>query len=294
MVDKSSQAEIQGIDIDKLSKGFADEEIVFKKFVINSTTKAREIRWYKKTAGYLDTATTTGITGTLISNVASKARPFVTEQGWTRQTSYIRKYMVESPWLSDEDLKDSDVDILATNVRDLVRAVARKVDIRIWDVITESQTPVNINTAAATGTGWDDTTNGNPILDILTGLKNIRSYSYNPNGCVLAMNPIEHMHLINYLITVKGSSIPNFSSQQLKKSVVMEILGCNVLVSQNATTDYAAMWIPDTSAKWKSFTPITSTVITDEGIGKKIRVWESGECLLEHPRSVHLITDTIT
>jgi hypothetical protein len=133
MVDTSAQKEIRGIDIDKLAKGFADEELVLKNFVTNSTTKAREIRWYQKTAGFLTaTPSTENITSSLIPNVAFKARPFVTEQSWTRQTSYIRKYFVESPWLSDEDIKDSDIDLLATNMRDLVRAVQNQVDIRIY------------------------------------------------------------------------------------------------------------------------------------------------------------------
>ena len=40
--------------------------------------------------------------------------------------------------------------------------------------------------------------------------------------------------------------------------------------------------------------PITSVVIDDPGIGKKIRVWEEGVALLTDPKSAHLITDTIT
>lgn len=294
MADTNAMADIRGLDIDKLAKGFADEEFVFKRFVVNSTTSAREIRWYKKTSGVLDTSDTSGITASHVSNVSFKSRPFVTEQSWTRQTSYVRKYFVESPLISEEDIKDTDIDILATNVRDLVRAVAFQVDARIWNVITESLTPVNINTAAATGTGWDDTTNGNPVLDILNGKQQIRTNNYNPEGCIIAMNPIEHKHLLNYLITVKGASIPQFSSEKVRSGVVMEILGCNVVVSTNATTDYVAMWVPERAATWKSFMPITSTTIEDKGIGIKIRVWEEGECILTDPKAVHLITDTIT
>jgi hypothetical protein len=294
MADNSAQAEIRGINIDKLAKGFADEENVFKKFVTVSKTSAREIRWYKKTAGFLDSTDTSAITGSQIANTAFKSLPVVVEQSWTRQTSYIRKYFVESPLLSDEDIKDSDIDILATNVRDLTRAVARQVDKRIYDVITESLSPSDINTAAAVGNGWDDSTNGNPVTDILVGKQNIRSNGYNPEGCVLAINSIEHKNLLVWLISTKGSSIPNFSSEKVKTGVVMEILGCNVLVSENATTDYAAMWVPSRSATWKSFMPITAATVKDIGIGVKIRIWEEGECLLTDPKSVHLITDTVS
>lgn len=295
MADKSSQADIRGIDIDKLAKGFADEELVLKNYVTVSATKAREIRWYKKTAGFLDSTDSSGITASKIANTAFKALPTVVEQSWTRQTSYVRKYFVESPLISEEDIKDTDVDILATNVRDLVRAVASQVDTRIYNVISESLSPSNINTAAATGTGWDDATNGNPVLDILAAKENIRTYSYNPEGAIMYMHPTEEKMLLNWLIKIKGSSIPQYSSELMKSpGAVLEILGIRVVVSVNATTDYALIFVPQRAATWKSFMPITSTVVNDPGIGRKIRVWEEGECLLTDPKAVHLITDTTT
>ena len=295
MADTSGQALIRGLDVDKLAKGFADEEIVLKAYVTVSATGAREIRWYQKTSGYLDSVDTTGITASQIANVSERSQPVVVEQSWTRLTSYVRKYFVESPLLSSEDIKDSDIDILATNIRDLVRAVARQVDIRIFNVLTESLSPSTINTTAATGTGWDDTTNGNPVLDIMTGNQKIRSQGYDTSGLVLYINPIEHKNLLNYLITVKGSSIPQFSSSLVQgNGVVMELLGNRVVVSENATTDYALQFVPMRAATWKTFMPITSVTIEDKGIGTKIRVWEEGECLLTDPKAVHLITDTVT
>jgi hypothetical protein len=301
MVDASGQALIRGIDIDKLAKGFADEASILKSFVTNAKTSAREIRWYQKTSGFLDSVDTTGITLSQIPNVGERALPTVVEQSWTRNTSYVKKFFVESPTISEEDIRDSDVDILATNVRDLVRAVANQVDIRIYSVIIEAAAatpttpnPTNTETTAATGTGWDDTTNGNPVLDIMVGNRKIRANGYDTNSMVLYINPIEHQHLLNYLITVKGSSIPSFSSEKVRTGVVMELLGNQVVVSQNATTDNALQFVPQRAATWKSFMPITSTVINDPGIGRKIRVWEEGEAILTDPKAVHQITDTIT
>lgn len=291
MVDTSAEADIRGIDVDKLAKGFADEENVLKRFVINSKTAAREIRWFQKTSGFLDSTDTTAITASQIANTSFKSLPVVVEQSWTRNTSYVRKYFVESPWISEEDIKDCDIDILATSVRDLVRAVARQVDARIYTVLS---TGSGVQTAASTQDGWDDAATGNPILDILTAKQAIRAYGYNPEGAVLAINSIEHKNLLNYLISVKGSSIPSFSSKMVGEGVVMELLGCQVVVSENFTTDQALVFVPNRAATWKSFTPITSAVISDVGIGKKIRVWEEGECLLTDPKASYLITDTVT
>jgi len=280
---------IRGIEIDKLAKGFADEQNVFKQFITVSTTGAREIRWYQKTSGFLDSTDTTAITASQIANVSFGSRPVVVEQSWTRNSSYIRKYFVESPWLSEEDIKDCDIDILGTNVRDLVRAVERQVDARIYNQLS---TATGVQTAAATADGWDDAATGNPILDILNAKQLIRTYGYNPEGAVLAINPIEHKNLINYLITVKGSSIPAFASQKIESGVVMEILGLKVVVSENCTTDQALIFCRE-AATWKSFTPITTAIVEDMGIGKKIRVWEEGEILVHDPKACFLITDTV-
>ena len=96
MVETSGQAEIRGIDIDKLAKGFADEENVLKKFVVKSTTKAREIRWYQKTSGFLDSTDSTGITKSHIANTSRLPLPVVIEQSWKRKTYYVKKFFAES------------------------------------------------------------------------------------------------------------------------------------------------------------------------------------------------------
>jgi len=299
MADTAGQAEIRGIDIDKLAKGFADIDNIFKKYANNSKTKAREIRWYQKTSGFLETPTATGLTTTLINPVDGGARPSSIEQSWTRQTSYVKKYFVESPLFSIEDIKDSDIDVLGTNVRDLTRAVARKVDLRFFSVITEAAAatptvpaPSTVNTSVATADGWNDADTGDPIADILLMKQTIYSQGYNPEGAILCMNSIEHRFLIDYLINVKGSSIPAFSSEKVKTGVVMEILGVNVVISENWTTDSVGMFIPNRSVTYKAFMPMTSVVMDEPGIGKKIRVWEEGEFLLTDPKSVYILTDT--
>jgi hypothetical protein len=295
MADSNAMADIRGINIDKLAKGFADEEIKLKRFVAETPTKAREIRWYQKTSGFLDSVDTTAITASQIANTSSKSRPVVVEQSWTRQTSYVRKYFVESPWLSDEDIKDSDVDILSTNIRDLVRAVAHQVDLRIWNVISNGQSGSGINTNA-TNAPWDTAsfTGVDIIEDLMEAKMNIRQNGYDPEGAVLLVNSYDHKQILTWLISAKGSSIPSFASQRIGDGVVMELLGLRVVVDENVTADYALVFVPKRCATWKSFTPITSAAITDLGIGTKIRVWEEGECILTDPKAVNLITNTRT
>jgi len=253
-------------------------------------TSAREIRWYAKTAGFLTGPTTTAITSTLISNTSSKSLPVAIEPSYTRTTSYVKKYFASSPMISIEDLKDCDPDIWGDMLKDTVRAVNYQVDSRIYTVMTAA----GALTTAATGTGWDDAAAGNPVLDILNSLQQIRSYGYETSGAVLYINSIEYKNLVNYIITVKGSSIPNFSSDKVKSGELMEILGCKVVVSQNATTDQAVVFVPDKAVVWKEFMGVQSAVVDDAGIGKTVRVWSEGEAIRPNPYAVHVITDTVT
>lgn len=297
MADTSGQADIRGIDIDKLAKGFAEEEIILKRFCTVTPTSAREIRWYQKTSGFLSATSTTAGTNAPIANVAELALPNIVEQSWTRNTSYVRKYFVASPIISDEDIKDSDPDILAGNIRDLTRAIANQVETRIWNVLTESQSAVNINTVTTTSIGgdqWDAASGLDPIKDLMEAKRLIRVQGYNPEGAILLLSPKDHMSLLVYLITTKGSSIPSFASQRVEDGVVMELLGLKVVVSTVVTADYAAVFVPQRAVTWKTFTPITARNIEHVGIGQEIRVWEEGEAILTDPKAVSLIIDTQT
>ena len=291
MAEASGQDTIRGINIQKAATGFADEDFIFKNFCIITPTEAREIRWYQKTSGVLDTTDTTGMTASRIANVSQLALPDIVEQGWTRQTSYVKNFKVESPWISDEDIQDSDPDIWATNIRDLVRSVANQVDKRIFNVLTENIEPTNINfTMQATGTGWDDLTNGNPVMDLISGSTAIRTNSYDISNVIALINPTQYKFLLNYLISVKGSSIPQFASQRVTDGVLTNIAGNRIVVSNNVTAGYVVQFIPQMSAKWKTFRAITTALEEMKLIGKKIRVIEEGECILEHPKSVHLLS----
>lgn len=299
MADTTGQADIRGLDINKLATGFAEEyPSPLRSIIRKSTTSAREIRWWKKTAGFIDTPDTEGITASQIGYQSELSLPEVVSQTMTRQTSYVKIFKANSQAISEEDKKDSDPDIYGAHVRDIVRAIQRQVEQRIYDVVGEASTsgtpnPSNVPSAAATADGWNDTATGDPIADINAGLESLKLYSYSTSEVYLCMNQAEEKHLKNYLINVKGSSIPQYASDQVTKSNVMEILGCKVIVSPLFTTDYVLMITP-AMAVWKSFMPLSTKEVYDEITGSyKIVSKESGECLLENPNAGYWITDTI-
>jgi hypothetical protein len=288
MVDTAAMAEIRGIDISKLVEGFADVDIILKKYVRVVPTSAREIRWYAKTAGYLTSPTTTAVTTDMIET-ASKAMPVVIENSYTRNTSYVKKFFASSPLLSIEDLKDSDPDIWGDIIKDAVRAVNKKVDARISTVLDAA----GCGTAAATGNGWNVDADGDPALDLLAAKESIKTYGYSTDDLVAYMNPAEEKWLLRWIVSVKGSSVPAYSSQLVQSGQVLSFLGVKIVSDPNKTTDTVTVFSPSKAVIWREFMPTTSAVIDEPGIGKTVRVWCEGEAIRPNPFAVFKITDTI-
>ena len=185
MADTLGQKELRGINIDRVAKGFADEDFVFKKFLTVSPTSNRELRYWRKTAGVIGTTNTTGITKNQSVGAAFGALPPIAEQSMTRITAFVKHFAIESPWISDADIRDSDPDIWAANVRDLTRSIANQVDFRILDVLSGS----TLLSGSAAGTGWTDSSNGNPFLDLLSGSMEIRKQGYSIGQTTAWLHP---------------------------------------------------------------------------------------------------------
>lgn len=276
---------IRGLDIDKTIKGFALTNYIFKGLVNNSTTSGDSVRWYKETAADLTLTSPSFLETSPLSSFEQA------EVEWERLTSYPKKYAIEGT-ISREDIKSADIDVLARTLLRLTRAVVKQVDSAIYNVMTEDQSPSTIGTAAATGTGWDDATDGNPILDILKAKQNIMENDYDTSGVVIAMNPKNERDLINYLIS-NGSSIPGFSSKQVTQGSLSGILGSRIVVSNNVVADSVFVGDP-TGCTWKSFEPIHAETENILGKGTKVAVWENGVAILTDPKKMFLITDVDT
>jgi len=290
MADTVEMQDIRGLDVDKAVKGFALTNYVFKNQVTVSTMSGDSIRWYQETAADL-----TATAPSRVANISPLATFTNLEPSWTRTTSYPRKYGARG-FISLEDLKSADIDILARTLLRLTRAVVKQVDSRIFTVITDTlgTGSAGIHSAAAMGTGWDDLTNGKPLTDILSGQQAIAEQDYDISNGQIWLNPKNHKDLKVYLIETKGSSIPAFSSEKVRTGVVMNILGWDVIVSNNVTADYAWLGLPSTACTWKNYTDTTAKVTEKPGLGKEIVVWEMGEGLLTDPKASCLISDTNT
>jgi hypothetical protein len=167
MADTAGQALIRGIEIDKLARSYQNEQSIFYAEVSVLSTSSREVRWYQKTSGYLTATEPTSI------KVAEGAKPWVLETSWTRNTSYVQKYMLDTPMINMEDEKDSDVKVFTDNFEDIVAAIVYDRDGDIWDIATEDRSPSNINSVTATA-AWDASSGQDPNEDIAEAIQKIR------------------------------------------------------------------------------------------------------------------------
>lgn len=289
MADTSGQADLRGLQIDKVSKDMFEEASIFKGEVSNEKTKSREIRWYQKTTGII-----TLTAPAKISPIAYGARPFVAEQSWTRNTSYVKKYFLESPTINMEDESDSDVRIWMNNVEDLTAAVAYDRDGDIWDVVSENVTPVNINSVTSTA-AWDAASGQDPYEDISEAEQLIREQTKRKvKNLGLYVSAKGHKDLKVWIVSIKGSSVPSFSSRLMENGTLLEFDGKKVIVSENVTADYAMVADLKKSSIYKEFMSLKTGIIKETGIGRKIRIWTHGITLLVRPKYNCLISNTET
>ena len=285
MVETAGQALIRDIDITKGAIADFEEALIFKNLISSRPTSSREVKFWVKTSGYL-----TLTSPAKLSNIAPGAMPFVAETSWTPTTKYTIKYMLDSPMINMEDESDSEVAVFRDNAKDVVESIANDQDADIFDVFTENQTPVNINAVAANAT-WDAASGQDPFEDIMQAKMEIRQQTKRSirNG-VLLVNAQGEKDLLVWLVSTKGSSVPNFASEKVGTGSIEKFAGLQVTVSENVTATFAVVGDFKQAAEYRTFKPLQTWIITEEGIGRKIRVSTNGIAILKKPKYVALIT----
>jgi len=286
--DTVEKQDIRGLDIDKLVKGFALTQFTFKTECLVSSTDADTVRFYRETSADL-----TATSPSSVSGVGALSTFPTLEHSWERNTAVPIKFAAEG-FISMEDIKTADIDVLSRTILRLTRAVMKAVDLKIIEawIADAGQT---FATTSIGGDQWDAASFAAEIVnDILHAKKLLSDNGYNPEGASLILTTADMVAVTAWLISGKGSSIPDFSSQKIESGTVMRLLGLNVKVSVNARADTAIVIIPQVACTWKSQMPMTARTIEDVGIGTKIRVWESGIPIVTDTNAICTITDTVT
>ncbi|MBI4092280.1 MAG: hypothetical protein HY427_03705 [Candidatus Levybacteria bacterium] len=290
MADTIGQADIRGLDVKKLLKGYGELEYIFMSDLAQETVTGDSFRWYQETNGDTDVTSPTRT-----ANVSFQSEFTNTEQSWTRNTSYVRKYAAEG-FVPLMDIRTADIDVVKRTLRKLTRLIAKGVDTRIWDVLSQDRNLATIGTAGTginivTSSGaWGDGASS-PVNDFLQAKRFIWvSGGYNAEGASIYMSPNAYRLFYNWVFA-KGSQVPEFISAKLENGTITKFAGLNIKVSPNVTADYGLVVVPKTCATWYSETDLTTAPIENAGIGTTWRVWQVGEAVLTDPKSVCLISN---
>lgn len=293
MADSVEMQDIRGLDVDRIVKGYAKEKYVFKNYCKVLPMKGDSIRWFSKNGGALN-----AVSPSAIKNVSPLSAPVTIEQEWTRNTSYPKKYFVEG-FISMEDIKGAEIDVLAETITDLTESVVRNVDDDVYAVMNDGFTqagtvPANVNYFFIDGAkNWDDASAAGEIIDdIAHAQRLIFEDRYDARQAVLFVNPYDYNSMVTWLISGKGSSIPGFSSEKVRSGVITNLLGADVIVSNQVPTSEALMLIPQKSTTFRQQFPITAVTTKEPGIGTRIRVYEHGIAYNTDPSSICLILGT--
>ena len=289
MADTVGMQDIRGLNVDKTVTGFALQEYVMKQLCAVQSSSSWQERYFRETAADL----TASGEGNAVEGIPRLANFPHAEVSWTQVNSYHKKHGAETT-ISYEDILSNDIPALARSMLRIARAVAKSVDMEIWDVVSDSRAGTTTNNVTiAAGSEWDSNTiaNRDPIQNILDAKKEIAIDNYNPdsNG-YLVLNPKD------YANTLGNANVRNagqfYTDDITRNGKVGFLLGLKVIVSNSVTADYAAVVIAKECANWKSLANLTTATIQNEGIGVTIRAWEIGVCQLVNPEAVCLITNT--
>ncbi len=288
MVETVGMQDIRGLKIEKTVTAFALREYVFKQLCTVANTSSWTNRYFEETAADL-----TGGAGSVVQGVPRLAVFPHGEVSFTQKNSTILKHGMEVR-ISTEDIKSNDVDVMMRHLLRIPRAVVKSVDTNIWNVLTENQSAVNINsTSIAAGSEWDSATiaNRDPIQNILNAKRLIdeQDYNSNTNGFLL-VNPKDWENLLGNANVRNAGQF--FTDDVTRNGNVGFLLGLKVLVSNNVTADFAAVVIGKEACTWQALSPLRTSTIDDPGIGMTIRSYEMGVAQLKNPKACTLLDNT--
>ena len=292
MVDSRGQQDIFGLDIDNFVQGVEKFTYNFLEEFTKTTIKGDSKRWWAKSPVRVAAIGSPSAT----KNVSPGSRPATQEISWVVNTSYVKKYFVEG-FLDKEDISDSDVDVEGTTFADLTERIIRDRNIDLYNIMSENQSPSEIQDFATTAVGGDQWDAANYAADIIKdfnrAVRLIQAAGFTDSIRAI-MDPVAYESMKNWLISGKGSSIPGFSSEKIKSGVVMNLLGVDIKVNTEAVTDFVLFTIGPKAQTYAEAEKLTGNREIRPGVGKNITIWTRGIGYRTNPTGNVLVTDINT
>lgn len=290
MVDTFSEADNRKQTWERDIKGFAKKRYVMKELVMQASNRAWNNSFYQKTATSL-----TGGAGSTVQGIPRGSDFPHLERGTTLKNAIILQHGGEGViyW---QDILTSNIAVEAETISDVSDAVVYSVDNKIYNTLSENNTPVTINTVAITaGYEWDSATvqNRDPTLDIAKCIAEITTdrYPLVSSGLgFIAMNEATFTYFITNT-KVLNSPLLKLAEGNTDNGFVGTFMRLSVHVSPVVTNDKVLVGMKKKCGTWSQTQPLTVDVIIDPQKKYTIRASEIGVCQLTDPEALCLLTN---
>jgi len=271
--------------VDKAIKGFANASYKFKQAVSISTTNAWKNYFYREASAAL-----TGPTGNAIKGIPRGANFPQAVVEWEKVPTWIEKYGLEDNiyW---EDIKTNDIDVQGRTLFKIAEGVVKAVDDEIWDVLTESRSPVNIHTFTITATYHWNGSSAAIIDDLMHAKEMIGTFNYPVNNLMCFISQKDHRSIVKYLAD-SGAQFPSVGEDMAKNGRVGKLAGINLVVANSVSASNALVVVPKIVGTWKAAVPLQTNTTIDPFRSVRIRAVEMGVTQLTDPKAAVLIRNT--
>jgi len=204
---------------------------------------------------------------------------------WEQVTSRIDKYGLSST-IDHEDIIAGNIDTRNRTILRIAEGVAKAVDSEIYYVVSENETPSNIQTGVLQGGYWD-TSSAAIIKDLAKMKAQVKTYYDNASDFAMVINPNMEPNVLHYIYE-KGAQATQ-SGQAAFNGQIGSPAGVRILTSSVVGASYALFLNPKTCATWKQLMPLQTDTKTDAFKGDTITACEYGVTELHEPKQVVLL-----
>ena len=271
--------------VDKIVKAAAKPMYKFKQALLISTTNADKNTFFRQ-----DPAILAGATGNVTKGIPRGANFPQAVVNVQEVFAHIEKYGLEDN-IMYEDILFNDIAMQDRTLFKLAEGVTKSVDDEIWDKLTESQTPVDIQSITmASGFEWD--TASAQIIDDLMFAKQVIGVANIATGnlkCFISEK--DHRSIVKF-ITDSGAQFDTLGEKAAVNGRVQGLAGIDFIVSNSVTASFALVVVPKLVGTWKAAVPLQSDTKNDPFRSTRIRVVEMGVTQVHEPQAAVLMVNT--
>ena len=210
---------------------------------------------------------------------------------WEEITAREAKFGDEAI-ISLEDSKFDVVDVMKRTAIRMAHRLTQRVDTSIWNMLSDNQSAVDIQTLATSAT-WDNATRASriPHEDLLEARQLISGtdlQAYRADTVFVSPKDLTFLASNDYIMSSWDASGPAL----MKSGHFANLWNMKIVESPVVTADYALVCQAKVALTYKEAVGLQTSKIEDPGKATTLRAWEIGVSQLTDPKDVVLITNT--